>query len=97
MSLGNLVTHNIYFNELIMNGYIGLVTLLLMLGYLIYCGYKTNVLFFLLILSIIVIGGTEDLLYRQRGVIFFVFTSVLFYIKYAMPINKSNFDANLKK
>lgn len=78
----NLIPHNIYFNELIINGLLGLLLLLLMLFYLLYKGYKQNIVFFLFIISIIVIGFTEDLVTRQRGVFFFVFFSAIFYARY---------------
>lgn len=79
---GYIITHNIYFNELIINGLIGLLVLIIMLSYLCYIGYRTQIYFYLFTLSIIIIGLFEDILTRQRGVLFFVFFASIFCIKY---------------
>ena len=80
LSSGALITHNIYFNESIINGLLGLLTLLSLLSYLFYKGYRNSTIFTLFVISIILIGATEDLLSRQRGVLFFTYLALLFFI-----------------
>lgn len=83
----NLITHNIYFNELIMNGILGEIILLSMLFYLCYVAYRNGLIFLLFMLSIMLIGLTEDVLSRQRGILFFVFFASILYAKY---VNNTN-------
>lgn len=85
-SLGiNLIPHNIYLNELIINGIVGEIILLTLLSYLCYAGYKSKIIFLLFSISIILIGFTEDLFSRQRGILFFVFFATVLYNKYYQP------------
>ncbi|WP_146191795.1 hypothetical protein [Algibacter marinivivus] len=75
-----LITHNIYFNELIINGFIGLFILLIMIFYICYVGYRSSIIFLLFILSIAITGLIEDLFVRQGGILFFVFFTCIFYV-----------------
>ncbi|MEW4922384.1 hypothetical protein [Algibacter sp. 2305UL17-15] len=90
----HLITHNIYFNELIINGFIGLLILLSMLFYVCYIGYKSHITFWLFALSIVAIGLSEDLFVRQAGVLFFVFFTCIFYVKFYKIPNPNLFCCN---
>ncbi|MFD0964602.1 O-antigen ligase family protein [Pseudofulvibacter geojedonensis] len=74
-----LIPHNLYIHELLANGILGLILILIMLGFLLRKSFTTNN-FILATLTVICIllSLTEDFLYLQRGVFFFVFfTSLL--------------------
>ena len=90
----NLIPHNVHFNELIMNGVVGELILLSMLTYLLIVAYKHSTVFFIFVLSIVITGFMEDLLTRQRGILFFVFFSVIFYIKFVSYNNQKNTALN---
>lgn len=97
LSSGILITHNIYFNELIINGFLGLLVLLSLLAYLFYKGYKNSTIFTLFVISIMLIGATEDILSRQRGVLFFTYLALLFFINVESDNENRQHNAIIEK
>lgn len=79
---GDLITHNIFFNEFIANGVFGLVTILLIFS----CLFKTamtrsDILLGSLTVLFLGVGLVEDVFNRQWGVMFFVFFVTIMYLK----------------
>lgn len=77
--LKNLIPHNLYVHDFLSNGIIGLILILVLFFYLFKkATVNKDVLFFAFILICSLLGLTEDFLYLQRGVFFFVFFTTLF-------------------
>jgi len=76
------IPHNIFLRAFVTNGFLGFTILILLIGLLMIKAFKAKDLIFIsLVLMLLIAGMTEDLIYRQRGVLFFVFFVSLFYIK----------------
>lgn len=78
--LGRLDTHNLFFQEFLSNGVLGVAILI----YLLYTFFKTQlerkiILGLTLILILILFGFVEHILDLQYGVVFFCFFLLLFY------------------
>lgn len=83
--------HSIFLDELLSNGFFGLILLLIMIGYLLKVAIESkDAVFIALIIVGIIIGTVESIFSRQWGVFFFVFFSSFYAAIY------SNFDPKIK-
>ncbi len=74
-----LIPHNLYLHDLLSNGLLGLGLLFFIFYFLFFEAKKNkNFLFFIFITTCLLLGFTEDFLYLQRGVFFFLFFATLF-------------------
>ena len=86
----NLITHNLFLHELLANGIFGLAMLLLIFFYLFKKALKNKDELFLTFLVItFLLGFTEDFLYLQRGVLFFILFSSIFLMKDKINLSKN--------
>lgn len=75
------IPHNIFIRELLGNGIVGISILIGLVFFIFKTSLKSrNILFLSLSIMLLIIGSIEDVLYLQRGVIFFVFFITLFYV-----------------
>jgi O-antigen ligase len=80
--------HNQYVQTFAELGVIGFLMMLLLFGFLLYNAIKSkDFLFISFVVLVFSICFTESLLWRQRGMIFFIVLSLLFYNSYKKPIN----------
>ena len=76
----HFIPHNIFLREFLSNGFFGFAVLLSLIIFLLIVSFKSrNIFFILLVVSLFIVGLIEDVLYIQRGVLFFVFFISLFY------------------
>ena len=86
-----LIPHNVYLHDFLSNGLIGFVLLLGMFFFLFKRGYENkDNLFLTLITMCFLLGFTEDFLYLQRGVFFFVFFTSLLIINKKLSFERKN-------
>lgn len=79
---GELMTHNMFFNELIANGIVGALILMAIFIYLIRRAFLNENIILVCVLSLFLFAGmVEDVLSRQWGVMFFVFFTGLLFIQ----------------
>lgn len=77
--LKNLIPHNLYIHDLLSNGILGFILIIFIFCYLYRKAIKSkDILFLTFIFMCFLLGFTEDFLYLQRGVFFFVFFASLF-------------------
>jgi O-antigen ligase len=81
---GELMTHNIFFSELIGNGTFGVVVLAILFVYSFYLAIRYhNLLFGSLLTLFLGVGMIEDVFNRQWGVLFFVFFATLTHFNFS--------------
>jgi hypothetical protein len=77
---GELMTHNVFFSELVANG-LGVVVLVVLAVYLLYVAFSARDLVLgSLVFLCVGVGMVEDVFNRQWGVFFFVFFTTLAYL-----------------
>jgi len=80
--------HNMFLRTFVTNGILSLFILLTLLIWLLLDALKKKDKLYISLIIILIIGGlTEDLIFRQRGVMFFMFFISLFYSKNKDGIN----------
>ncbi len=93
-----LIPHNMYLKELLSNGIIGFVILIILFFFLVYTSVKLkNKERLLLCFLVMSYGMIEDYIYLQRGVFFFLFFSLLFSSNKDVWSNLSFKSSELKK
>jgi len=80
------IPHNMYLRALVENGILALIILFSLCAYLLVDAFRKKDNLYISIVLLLILGGfIEDFLYLQRGVLFFVFFTTIFYVK-----NKKN-------
>ena len=86
-----LIPHNVYLHDFLSNGLIGFILILYMFFFLFKRAHENrDRLFLTFTIMCFLLGLTEDFLYLQRGVFFFVFFSSLFLINKKLSFEKKN-------
>ena len=86
-----LIPHNVYLHDFLSNGLIGFILILYMFFFLFKrANENRDRLFLTFTIMCFLLGLTEDFLYLQRGVFFFVFFSSLFLINKKLSFEKKN-------
>lgn len=74
-----LIPHNLYIHDFLSNGFLGFLFILYIFFYLLKKANKSkDTLFITFVFMTFILGFTEDFLYLQRGVFFFLFFSSIF-------------------
>lgn len=82
------VPHNMFFRAFIENGVLGLIIISSLCSYLIIDAFTKKDYLYLSLMLLLILGGlTEDFLFLQRGVLFFVFFVAVYYVKNKNIIN----------
>ncbi|ARV09690.1 hypothetical protein BTO05_08555 [Winogradskyella sp. PC-19] len=75
------IPHNIYLRVFVANGILGLIILLGLIFVIAKDAFRKKDWVYISLIIMLILGGlTEDLIYRQQGVLFFIFFISLFYM-----------------